>query len=83
MAKKPISKASSKPSSKPSSKVTSSQSWLKQAHVLTQALPFMQLYDKKTIVHTVLIDIHERAYASGVVIGTTVILQQIVDTIVI
>jgi acetylglutamate kinase len=30
--------------------VTSSQSWLKQAHVLTQALPFMQLYDKKTVV---------------------------------
>jgi acetylglutamate kinase len=46
MAKKPTSKASSKSSAK----VTSSQSWLKQAHVLTQALPFMQLYDKKTVV---------------------------------
>ena len=39
-----------KPTRKPSAKVTSSQSWLKQAHVLTQALPFMQLYDKKTVV---------------------------------
>ncbi|MBT7280505.1 MAG: acetylglutamate kinase [Rhodobiaceae bacterium] len=46
MAKKPT----RKPSAKPSAKVTSSQSWLKQAHVLTQALPFMQLYDKKTVV---------------------------------
>lgn len=50
MAKKPTRKASPKPSAKPSAKVTSSQSWLKQAHVLTQALPFMQLYDKKTVV---------------------------------
>ncbi len=29
---------------------TNSADWLKQAHVLTQALPFMQLYDKKTVV---------------------------------
>ncbi|MBT5156634.1 MAG: acetylglutamate kinase [Rhodobiaceae bacterium] len=50
MAKKPTRKPSAKPSPKPSAKVTSSQSWLKQAHVLTQALPFMQLYDKKTVV---------------------------------
>jgi len=50
MAKKPTRKASPKASPKPSAKVTSSQSWLKQAHVLTQALPFMQLYDKKTVV---------------------------------
>ena len=28
----------------------SSADWLKQAHVLTEALPFMQLYDKKTVV---------------------------------
>ncbi|MGC6534646.1 MAG: acetylglutamate kinase [Parvibaculales bacterium] len=27
-----------------------SADWLKQAHVLTEALPFMQLYDKKTVV---------------------------------
>ncbi|MBT5518734.1 MAG: acetylglutamate kinase [Rhodobiaceae bacterium] len=48
--RKPSAKPSAKPSPKPSAKVTSSQSWLKQAHVLTQALPFMQLYDKKTVV---------------------------------
>ena len=24
--------------------------WLEKAHVLTEALPFMQLYDKKTVV---------------------------------
>ena len=29
---------------------TSSQDWLAQAHVLTEALPFMQRYDKKTVV---------------------------------
>lgn len=40
--------AAKKPSKKSSS--SSSQDWLKQAHVLTEALPFMQLYDKKTVV---------------------------------
>lgn len=40
--------AAKKPTQKSSS--TSSQDWLKQAHVLTEALPFMQLYDKKTVV---------------------------------
>ncbi len=42
----------SKPKSAPktSRKTSSSQNWLKQAHVLTEALPFMQLYDKKTVV---------------------------------
>lgn len=33
-----------------SKKPTSSADWLEQAHVLTEALPFMQLYDKKTVV---------------------------------
>ena len=32
------------------SSTTSSQDWLAQAHVLTEALPFMQRYDKKTVV---------------------------------
>ncbi len=35
---------------KKTSGAVSSADWLKQAHVLTQALPFMQLYDKKTVV---------------------------------
>jgi acetylglutamate kinase len=40
--------ATKKPSKTTSS--TSPQDWLKQAHVLTEALPFMQRYDKKTVV---------------------------------
>jgi acetylglutamate kinase len=37
-------------SAKPRKGAASSADWLKQAHVLTQALPFMQLYDKQTVV---------------------------------
>ncbi len=40
--------AAKKPSK--SASATSSQDWLAQAHVLTEALPFMQRYDKKTVV---------------------------------
>jgi acetylglutamate kinase len=43
MASKKTVKASKKPA-------TNSADWLEQAHVLTEALPFMQRYDRKTVV---------------------------------
>ena len=43
-------KATLPPKGKSKSKTASPSDWLEKAHVLTEALPFMQLYDKKTVV---------------------------------
>ena len=43
-------KKTSPSKSKAKSKTASPSDWLAKAHVLTEALPFMQLYDKKTVV---------------------------------
>ena len=52
MARKPAPRKAADSTKKSPSKSSAGNSadWLKQAHVLTEALPFMQRYDKKTVV---------------------------------
>ncbi len=52
--KKPVTKSAGrtgvKKSSAKANKPLASAAWLEKAHVLTEALPFMQRYDRRTIV---------------------------------
>jgi acetylglutamate kinase len=66
-------KATSSPKGKRKSKTASPSDWLEKAHVLSEALPFMQRYDKKTVVvkyggHAMGDDILARQFAHDVVL---------------